>query len=104
MGSEMCIRDRVPDCIASNIADISLCNKPREEVISKVSPIQQAVNRSKNATLIDMNDHICHANICRVVVGNVFVYRDQHHLTASYARTTSRFLEAKLLPLLNSKR
>ena len=97
-------KTRVPDCIASNIADISLCNKPREEVISKVSPIQQAVNRSKNATLIDMNDHICHANICRVVVGNVFVYRDQHHLTASYARTTSRFLEAKLLPLLNSKR
>ncbi len=49
---------------------------------------------------IDLIDFICGATICSPVVGNVLVYRDDAHLTASYARTLAEPLEDRLVEVL----
>ena len=36
---------------------------------------------------------------CPVVVGNVLIYRDNHHLTATYARSLAPFLSTALAGL-----
>ncbi|WP_434724031.1 SGNH hydrolase domain-containing protein [Mesorhizobium sp. RIZ17] len=35
--------------------------------------------------VVDMNDAICGKDSCPAVVGNIVVWRDNHHLTATYA-------------------
>lgn len=35
-------------------------------------------------TLIDLTDAICPTDPCAPVIGGVLVYRDDHHLTATY--------------------
>jgi len=36
---------------------------------------------------LDMSDAVCRPDICRAVEGNVLLYHDSHHLSATYMRT-----------------
>ena len=46
--------------------------------------------------MVDMNDGLCTASECPIVVGNVVVWRDTHHLTATYARMLAPYLAERL--------
>ncbi|WP_051704568.1 acyltransferase family protein [Glycomyces sp. NRRL B-16210] len=48
----------------------------------------------------DLTDYICDAATCPPVVGNVLVYRDDAHLTNTYALTLAPYLERELLAVL----
>ena len=39
---------------------------------------------------------VCPADPCAAVIGGVLVYRDDHHVTATYARTLTPWLAAEL--------
>ncbi|MGG7308121.1 acyltransferase family protein [Curtobacterium sp. AB451] len=41
---------------------------------------------------IDMHRYFCSAGACPVVVGGAIVYRDAHHMTATYSKTVAPFL------------
>jgi hypothetical protein len=47
-------------------------------------------------TIIDPVPWFCTARDCPVIVGNVLVYRDQSHITATYARMLGPLLEPYL--------
>ncbi|GAA1734035.1 acyltransferase family protein [Brachybacterium phenoliresistens] len=46
---------------------------------------------------IDMNDVICPEGRCPSIIGNVYVYLDDNHITATYARSAAPQLEDRLL-------
>jgi len=45
-----------------------------------------------NVTLLDFTDYLCGPDFCPAVIGNVLVYRDRHHLSATYVRTIGPYL------------
>ena len=49
-----------------------------------------------NLPAIDLVEYFCDANRCPTVAGGVFIYRDSHHITATFARTLSSVMEKKL--------
>jgi peptidoglycan/LPS O-acetylase OafA/YrhL len=49
----------------------------------------------------DLTDYICGSERCEAVVGNILVYRDDAHLTATYSRTLAPYLERELLDALD---
>ena len=49
---------------------------------------------------IDLNDAICPTARCAPIIGNVLVYRQGTHITATYIETLAPRLEAALVPLL----
>ncbi|WP_369640768.1 SGNH hydrolase domain-containing protein, partial [Nocardia sp. JMUB6875] len=53
-----------------------------------------------NMHLIDPNNAVCEPDICAVVEGNILVYHDEHHLTASYSRSLAPELGRELQPIL----
>jgi peptidoglycan/LPS O-acetylase OafA/YrhL len=72
------------------------CASPRAEVLpDDVTRTAQAAE--PRVALIDMTDGVCDATICPMVIGNVMVWRDEHHLTKTYARTLAPFLGNRLL-------
>lgn len=52
--------------------------------------------------LVDLTDQVCPTATCLPVIGEVLVYRQSHHLTATYAATLAPALEGHLLPLLRA--
>jgi peptidoglycan/LPS O-acetylase OafA/YrhL len=54
--------------------------------------------RQRDVTVIDPTPWFCTASVCPVVVGNVLVYRDVSHITATYARLLAPWLGPCLKP------
>lgn len=49
-----------------------------------------------NVKTLDFSDYFCDANRCPVMIGGVLVYRDSHHMTATFARTLAMAMKEKL--------
>jgi hypothetical protein len=55
--------------------------------ISLDDPVFGAHERQPSVALIDFNDIVCPRGRCPVVIDNIIVWRDRHHLTATYSRS-----------------
>ena len=56
----------------------------------------RAISRTPGASMIDLNDGVCDASVCQPTRGEVVVYRDTNHLTATFARSLAPRLAAML--------
>ncbi|MFD7841931.1 acyltransferase family protein [Nocardia sp. NPDC059764] len=93
------IRYRAIDCLAGGGDRVS-CGLKRSEALSPLNPAEGPASAFPNMHLIDPNDAVCEPVVCAVVEGNILVYHDEHHLTASYARSLAPELGRELRPIL----
>lgn len=77
---------RANDCLADGGTPES-CGIPRAAALSPVNPAIDAIAEFPNVYSVDLTDGVCGPLYCRAVEGNVLVYHDEHHLSASYVRT-----------------
>ncbi|MEV6768083.1 acyltransferase family protein [Nocardia sp. NPDC051030] len=93
------IRYRAIDCLASGGNRVS-CGLKRTDALSAVNPAAEPAAANPNVHLLDLNNAVCEPDECAVVEGNILVYHDEHHLTASYSRSLATELGRQLQPLL----
>ncbi|MFC6014525.1 acyltransferase family protein [Nocardia lasii] len=77
---------RATDCLAHR-GDPDSCGQNRNDVLDPHDPAAEPAAGYPSVYPIDLSDALCRPQRCRVVEGNVLIYRDDHHLTASYARS-----------------
>lgn len=77
---------RAIDCLADGGTATS-CGIPREEALDPVNPALAASFQLPGFSALDLSDAVCDDTVCRAEQGNVLIYRDEHHLTATYVRT-----------------
>jgi peptidoglycan/LPS O-acetylase OafA/YrhL len=71
----------VPECVSKH----DECTVDRMAALSTEDPIVIAAREERSVALLDFTDAICGADTCPPIVGNVLVWRDNEHLTATYA-------------------
>ncbi len=85
----------VPSCVSEDLDHLQSCafKQPREwdREFDK-----RAAETAPGAHLIDLTAEICPSELCRAVIGNALVYRDKSHLTATFARTLTPWIETGL--------
>ncbi len=88
----------VPECVSANPNKLSECAVPKEQAVDeRPHPEEEAAQGLPETELIDMNNWLCPDDkYCPPVVGNVLVWRDNQHLTATFAATLAKPLEAEL--------
>ena len=59
----------------------------RSDVLDDTNPTLDFVAQFPMLKPIDMSNAVCRNDVCRAVEGNVLVYHDSHHLSATYVRT-----------------
>ena len=85
------------DCLADGgDPNSDTCGLPRSEVLADYNPTMDYLGRYPLLAPLDMSDAICRPDFCRAVEGNVMVYHDAHHLSATYVRTLSDELARQL--------
>jgi peptidoglycan/LPS O-acetylase OafA/YrhL len=87
--------DEIPACVSEHLDDLASCDFPHALTWEKEFE-RRAAKRAPGAHLIDLTPEICPQGICRSVIGNALVFRDDNHLTATFARTLSSWIEADL--------
>ena len=77
----------VPECISTEGRHAEACDMPREDVYPAQPPYTALPDLPPNVSFIDTAPAICDPELCPAEVGNVLVYMDDNHLTATYAET-----------------
>jgi peptidoglycan/LPS O-acetylase OafA/YrhL len=89
------VKDGLPneaaDCLADGGTAVS-CGMKRSDVLNDRNPTLDFVGQFPNLKPLDMSDAVCRPDYCRVVEGNVLVYHDSHHFSATYMRTMTNEL------------
>jgi peptidoglycan/LPS O-acetylase OafA/YrhL len=73
------------DCLADD--DIASCDPPTSVVVDqRYAALEQQAAKDAGATLLSANELLCNNVTCPVVVDGMPVFRDNHHVTASYMK------------------
>lgn len=87
----------MPECVQKKGADAADCNPPLGESLADSSPLDAYRGKVDGLHLMDLSDFICADGICPAVVGNVYVYKDDNHLTKTYVQSMIPMFEQRLL-------
>jgi peptidoglycan/LPS O-acetylase OafA/YrhL len=85
----------VPACVSEHLQSLRDCAFPDHDGWDQSFEVR-AAHRAPGAHLIDLVGEICPGGLCRAVIGNALTYRDDSHLTATFARTLSPWIERGL--------
>ncbi len=87
----------MPECVQKKGPDSPDCNPPLEDSLAASSPLDDYAGKVDRLYLMDMSDFICERGTCPAVVGNVYVYKDDNHLTKTYVQSMIPMFEERLL-------
>lgn len=79
------------DCLSAG-GDADSCAMERDRALDDVNPTLAIKDQFPLLKILDMTRAVCRSDKCRVVEGNVLVYHDSHHFTATYMRTMTKEL------------
>lgn len=85
-----------PDCVQQFGPSAPECSVPRAEVYPAVPSYSRVPGVPPNVSFLDMSDMFCDAEKCPAVIGNVLVYLDDNHITATYMTSMSSVVEERL--------
>lgn len=83
------------DCLSDG-GDADSCGMPRHEALAQRNPTLAHLADYPLMDVLDLSDAVCRPDRCRAVEGNVLVYHDIHHLSATYVRTLADELGRQL--------
>ncbi|ANS80166.1 acyltransferase 3 [Serinicoccus hydrothermalis] len=86
----------VPGCLAEHGDDFAACGMPRAQGYRDAPPWSGREDVPDNVSFVDLVDGVCTDETCPAVAGDVVVYSDDGHLTATYVRTLAPRLDAQL--------
>lgn len=78
----------VPTCLSAHLDDATACAPARPVGVNDAGvAAEQAATTAGGGEYADLTSMFCTAGRCPVIVGNTLVFRDDNHLTVSYAQT-----------------
>jgi peptidoglycan/LPS O-acetylase OafA/YrhL len=87
----------VPSCVSEHLDDLTACAFPKREGLGYEPVNSLAARQLTEVSLLDPTPVLCPADgTCPAVIGNVLVYRDGTHLTATYTRTMTDWFDRRL--------
>lgn len=93
----------VPGCLTVHPTDISACETSRSAAISASHDrTEQSAARAAGATFSSMNALVCPYDPCPVIVGDLLLWRDKHHLTSTYSLQLAPALGAVVANVLTA--
>lgn len=76
--------------------DFESCSTLRQTVYGDTDPSAEYLFPENKQWSLNTADWFCDNELCPPIIGNVYVYRDQNHVSNAYAATTAPLLWAKL--------
>lgn len=85
----------IPECLSSPFGSIERCSVEVPEY-ELVHPAHRLAETSDGALSVNLNQLICQGRHCPPVKGQILIWRDSNHLTATFARYLAPQLGEKL--------
>ncbi|GGH60263.1 acyltransferase family protein [Rothia aerolata] len=89
-------KQNVYECAQTSKNDPNSCNEPVGNRLEPVNPAQDLIDSNSNLFGLDFTDQYCPEGQCKAVIGNVYVYMDNNHVSKAFGRTLSDFAQTQL--------
>jgi peptidoglycan/LPS O-acetylase OafA/YrhL len=86
----------IPQCVSRSLDHLERCATPRSKAVDYPKVNTRVAERVEGVRLIDPTPVACTEKKCPAVIGDVLVYRNGAHLTATYVRTLTPWLDKQL--------
>lgn len=87
----------VPECVSQHLDALRECTVTTDQALKNSGGADdEAAEGAAGVRYVDLTERICPGEACPPVIGNVLVWRDPHHLTATYVRSLTADLERSL--------
>jgi SGNH domain (fused to AT3 domains) len=98
MGDDPYPQQNVPQCLSVHLSNTPACSIPKHYPYYNPTGIgqEEALASATGAGYVDTDPWFCISTTCTVIVGNLLVYRDDNHITASYADWLTPAIGAQL--------
>jgi len=91
------------DCLALRADHVQACSQPVETAAAATyNDVERQVAESAGVPFIDVTPWFCAAT-CSPVIGNMVVYTNDYHVTATYVRQLPDELQAALQPIIEAR-
>ncbi|WP_169923472.1 acyltransferase family protein [Paramicrobacterium agarici] len=88
-------------CLSGHVNDAAACGAPKSQALSTdLKDAAREAASSQSAAVLDMTNYFCNEDFCPVIIGNRLVYRDAHHISATYSAALADGLWKQLGALL----
>lgn len=97
--------EAVPSCLATHRFSIAVCNPGRgvrADRLQRVTAAITEVTDPRKVSLIRPDRWLCVQDQCPTIIGNLLVYRDEHHLSDTIVKWLTPAVESVLGPLLDA--
>ncbi|WP_237201125.1 acyltransferase family protein [Rothia nasimurium] len=84
------------ECAQIRRNNTSSCGAPVEEKISSQNPAESLISSNSRVYGVDMTEYYCPSGYCEAVIGNIYVYMDDNHISRSYGKTLGPYLLKEL--------
>ena len=96
IGDTPVLDESAPDCVAAHPKNVGACATTTAVATERVwNAADRAAAKATGSAYVSVLPWLCTA-VCTPVIGNVLVYRNRFHLTATYARLLNGVLEDAL--------
>lgn len=75
-----------PSCLAEG-GSAADCGTPRSMALEPTNPTLAILGTNPNILPLDLSEGLCTKDMCPPVIGNLVVYNDWHHLSATFVRS-----------------
>ncbi|MFM9131931.1 MAG: SGNH hydrolase domain-containing protein, partial [Actinomycetota bacterium] len=91
----------VPTCLSRNRTTVTGCNIPVGAGFRPDLAEMRDDFEAEGTAVLRTRHWFCTGTLCPVIVGNLLVYRDDNHMTVSYARWIAPLLDADIVPFVD---
>jgi hypothetical protein len=89
-----------PTCVADHGPTSPKCTVSATRSLASEDPIVAAGLDGTLVRHLDLNEYVCPEGTCTAIIGNILVYRDEDHLSDTYARTLAPRLADAFEPIV----
>jgi peptidoglycan/LPS O-acetylase OafA/YrhL len=93
-----------PPCLSAHLDDVTWCRQPLHNVINQLGEVAEDLTTTKaGGYYIDVQPWFCTTITCPMIIGNLEVFRDDNHITATYANFLTPLVENSLALAVGSR-
>jgi hypothetical protein len=94
-------KQAVPNCVSGHLRSLQSCMNSRAAAVREDRlAVERSVAATYKATFVTTGDWLCTPTQCPVVIGDILVYRDDNHLTATASQWLAPYISAATVPLM----
>ena len=83
-------------CVTESLTATTSCYAEADFALTFDDVLAESAATVDGATVVDLTSFFCVDDRCPAIIGGVLVYRDDHHITATYASTLAPYILAGL--------